>query len=269
MNNKIRLDQRLLEEGLVSTRSQAASYIKLGKVTVRDKTIKNPGQLIGKDARIKLTAARQYVSRAGLKLDSAASKLNLNFNGKIVLDVGSSTGGFTDYSLRHGAAKVISVDIGSDQLHSSLRFNPKVQLHEKTDILNVAVQEDNFVTRRLKKSKNPATNNQNIVFIAQPDIILVDVSFVSLKQLLPHISSIMLSDTRLIIMAKPQFEARGADDMHQGVIKNNKIRRLILADLETWLKSRFIITGKADSEISGGRGNVERFYSLRKIVKSK
>src|ERR1700744_3575203 len=128
---KRRLDQKLVGLGLVATRSQAERYIKLGQVTVNGKAVMKPGLLVGDDEMVKLTASEQYVSRAGLKLASVAEAFRLDFNGKLVLDVGSSTGGFTDYALRHGAKKVIAIDVGTDQLHPSLRTDGRVELHEK------------------------------------------------------------------------------------------------------------------------------------------
>ena len=112
-----RLDKALVKLGLVSTRSQAESYIKLGKVRVQGKVETKPGFAVRDDTEIKLTAEEQYVSRAGLKLASVAQLLHLDFKDKIVLDVGSSTGGFTDYALKHGARKVIAIELGTDQLH--------------------------------------------------------------------------------------------------------------------------------------------------------
>jgi 23S rRNA (cytidine1920-2'-O)/16S rRNA (cytidine1409-2'-O)-methyltransferase len=138
---KQRLDNRLVQLDLLTTRSQAESYIKLGMVTVDGKVELKPGRMVGGENIIKIGLSERYVSRAGLKLASVAGKLNLNFTNKIVLDVGSSTGGFTDYALQHGAQKVIAVDVGTDQLHPSLQGNPKIELHEKTDIRNFQTKE--------------------------------------------------------------------------------------------------------------------------------
>ncbi|HVO86306.1 MAG TPA: TlyA family RNA methyltransferase [Candidatus Binatia bacterium] len=179
----------------------------------------------------------KYVSRGGLKLASVAEVLKLNFNGKSVLDVGSSTGGFTDFALQHGAAKVIAVDSGTNQLHPSLRADSRVELHEKTDIRRINLNE-------------------------VPDIVVIDVSFVSLRQILPAIADLSGPDTEIIAMVKPQFEAASAQS-NRGVIKNDTIRRQILKDFEKWARGRFVIVGKADSQISGAKGNQERFYNLK------
>lgn len=224
-------------QGLTATRSQAESWIKMGKVMVDGKTMSKPGVFVRPDADIKLNADDQYVSRAGLKLASVADILKLDFRGKTVLDVGSSTGGFTDYALRNGATKVYAVDVGTDQLHPSLRKNPLIELHEKTDIRDFYLDD-------------------------KPDIIVVDVSFISLRDILPHLHD-NLSDpsTQIVAMVKPQFEA-GKNQTNKGVIKNDSMRRQILKDFENWAKDQFVIVDKRDSDVAGAHGNQERFYLL-------
>jgi 23S rRNA (cytidine1920-2'-O)/16S rRNA (cytidine1409-2'-O)-methyltransferase len=133
---KTRLDQMLVVRQLTSSRSQAESYIKLGYAKVNNKVITKPGFLVNANDKIELTIKEQYVSRAALKLASVLGKLKLDFRNKIVLDVGSSTGGFTDYVLKHGAKKVIAVEVGTNQLHPSLHGNPNIELFEQTDIRN-------------------------------------------------------------------------------------------------------------------------------------
>ena len=235
---KQRLDQRLVELGLVVTRSQAESFIKLGEVKVNGRVVTKPGSFVSVDDRVELTATEQYVSRAALKLASVAKNLQLSFQDKTVLDVGSSTGGFTDYALQHGAEKVIAVEVGTDQFHPSLRDNPKVELHEQTDIRD-------FRT------------DQTI------DMVVADVSFISLREILPAVARLSSRQTQIIAMVKPQFES-GAGTKHKGVIKNDKMRREILKDFEAWAAQHFIIVDKADSAVSGAKGNLERFYLLRK-----
>jgi 23S rRNA (cytidine1920-2'-O)/16S rRNA (cytidine1409-2'-O)-methyltransferase len=237
--SKSRLDQKLSEKGWVASRSQAESYIKLGEVKVNGRVINKPGFLVNDDDKIEMTAKQQYVSRAALKLASVADVFKLDFNGKTVLDIGSSTGGFTDYALRHGAAKVIAVEVGKNQLHPSLHGNPKIELYEQTDIRN-------FKT------------DQRI------DIVVADLSFISLREILPSVVELVGGETRIIAMVKPQFEAAKGGLKHKGVIKNDKMRRDILKDFEIWAQQSFVITAKADSAVEGARGNRERFYSLKK-----
>src|SRR2546430_916551 len=124
MTERQRLDVALSKRGLVSSRSQAESYVRLGQVKVNGRLITKAGQMVAEDDDITLAASEQYVGRAALKLKNAAKTFGLEFAGKTVLDVGSSTGGFTQYALQHDAAKVIAVDVGTDQLHSSLRGDP-------------------------------------------------------------------------------------------------------------------------------------------------
>jgi 23S rRNA (cytidine1920-2'-O)/16S rRNA (cytidine1409-2'-O)-methyltransferase len=234
---KIRLDQALVQRKLTSTRSQAESYIKLGYVKVDNKEISKPGFLVSPENKVQLTIKQQYVSRAALKLTSVADKLNLNFKNKIVLDVGSSTGGFTDYALKHGAKKVIAVEVGTNQLHPSLRGYSQIELHEQTDIRN-------FQT------------NETI------DLVVADVSFISLREILPSIARLSNKNTEIVVMLKPQFEA-GSHDVNKGVVKNSALRRKILKDFEDWTKKSFKIINKADSEVAGAKGNLERFYFLK------
>jgi 23S rRNA (cytidine1920-2'-O)/16S rRNA (cytidine1409-2'-O)-methyltransferase len=248
---KQRLDQRVMVLGLVASRSQAESFIKLGEVTVNGKIVTKPGLLVSNDTIIKLTAKEQYVSRAALKLASVAQALKLEFTDKIVLDVGSSTGGFTEYCLRQGAKQVIAIEVGTDQLHPSLRSEPRIELHEKTDIRDV---------------QPFGTKSNHTVLSAVPDIVVADVSFVSLRDILPHLQGLVGPQTRLLMMVKPQFEASQSSLKHKGVIKNDAMRRTILKDFERWLKPRFIIIDKADSGVPGAKGNQERFYLLRKSI---
>ena len=235
---KQRLDKALVERGLATTRSQADNFIRLGYVFLNKKIVQKSGTMVSDLDEIKLEKKETYVSRAGLKLASVAEYFHLNFQDKTVLDIGSSTGGFTDYSLRHGAKKVFAVDVGTDQLHPSLRPNPKIALYEKTDIRDFYADE-------------------------AIDIIVGDVSFISLREILPHVAeNLMNTDTILIAMVKPQFEA-GRHQVNKGIIKNDKVRRQILSDFEDWARKYFIVLDKKDSEVAGSKGNLERFYKLK------
>ncbi len=226
-----------MQRRITVTRSQAESYIKLGQVTVNGLIITKPGYLVGESDDIKLTASEQYVSRAGLKLASVDEALGLDFRNKVILDVGSSTGGFTDYALRNGAKKVIAVDVGTNQLHPTLRGNPNIELHEQTDIRDFRTDEG-------------------------VDIVIIDVSFISLRDILPSIAALVGHKALVVAMVKPQFEG-GSRLQHKGVIKNDRMRREILKDFELWVKGKFVIIGKADSDVAGSKGNLERFYMLK------
>lgn len=255
---KIRLDLRLAQLELVSSRSQAESYIRLGQVKVNGVVEQKPGRLVGDTDSITLTAEEQYVSRAALKLKSAAETFNLNFHGKTVLDVGSSTGGFTQYALKHGAAKVIAVDVGTDQLHASLRGDERIELYEKTDIRDVWLSQP-------APPAGKTAPERKVLIGGHIDLVVCDVSFISLREILPHVARLMSKDTLLVAMVKPQFEAGHAGIKHKGVIKNDRMRRDILKDFELWAKDCFVITDKADSAVAGSKGNLERFYNMRKL----
>ena len=181
----------------------------------------------------------EVVGRAEYKIADAAKALGIDFRGKTVLDIGSSTGGFTEFALRNGAAKVIAVEKGTNQMRAPLRFDSLVELHEKTDIFEF-------------RPDLPI------------DLVLADVSFVSLKKVLDYARKIFVGqNTEFFVMLKPQFEAKSWQ-LKNGIVKNSKMRREIIADFEMWLKeNRFVILGKRDNEVAGRFGNVERFYHLK------
>jgi len=239
---KIRLDNLLHKRGITTSRSQAESHIKLGLVNVNGNIVKKPGTLVDESDEVKLTAQNRYVSRAAIKLESVVDVLSLDFTDNVVLDVGSSTGGFTDYVLQHGASRVLAVDVGKNQLHPTLRGDLRIELHEQTDI------------RDLDKL------NTKI------DKVLIDVSFISLKQIIPAVKLHIDKNTLVVAMVKPQFESNVAQK-NKGVIKNNSIRRGILKDFENWIQGDFRILSKADSKIKGEKGNLERFYCLKLLDK--
>lgn len=235
-----RLDKALVERKLTATRSQAESYIRLGLVSVDKKIVNQPAHMVDLNNKLIINSSQQYVSRAGLKLASVADALKLSFKYKTVLDVGSSTGGFTDYALKNGASKVIAVDVGSEQLHHSLREDTRIELHEQTDI------------RNFEQKTEPI------------DIVVIDVSFISLREILPKVHELSSSKTEIVAMFKPQFEA-GQNAKHKGVIKNDRIRRQLLSNFELWLKdNHFRLINQADSGVAGSKGNKERFYLIKK-----
>ncbi len=239
---KVRLDQYLLQRKLAHSRSQASNLIGLGKVRLNGSVVTKSGHMVGDKDSVSVVSTDRYVSRAAYKLDSVMSQLGLSFSNKTVLDVGSSTGGFTDYALQHGARLVVAVDVGSAQLHSSLRGDDRIELHEKTDIRD-------FSPRKT------------------PDIILVDVSFIPATRLLSKLTSIADEHTDIIIMAKPQFEARDQSDLHRGIVKNNRVRRDIFRQFEARAADYCKIVSSFDSDVAGAKGNVERFYRLRKLIR--
>ena len=212
-------------------------------------------------------------SRGYTKLAGAARAFHFDFRGKVVLDIGSSTGGFTQYALDHGAKKVIAVEKGTNQMMKPLRFDPRIDLHEKTDIFDVGIQGEPFegiaergsarISARAPWRRARATRPEKVLSRI-PDVIIADVSFISLKRILAHVIYYLADHhTDFLVMLKPQFEAT-PDQLNKGVVKNEKIRREIIKDFEQWLKrNHFIIINKRDNSLKGKTGNQERFYWLK------
>ena len=211
-------------------------------------------------ANMQTTRVGMPVSRAENKLAGAAQAFSYDFRGKIVLDIGSSTGGFTEYALLRGAKRVIAVEKGTKQMKAPLRFDPRIDLREKTDIFFVtrsSLSRDQDESNE-NESKNESKTDSNI------DTILADVSFISLKQVLLHAKKQLASpQTDFLVMLKPQFEAKPFQ-LKNGIVKNETIRRDIIKDFELWLKSNgFLIINKRDNLLAGKNGNLERFYFLK------
>lgn len=188
------------------------------------------------------------VGRAELKIAEAAKAFAYDFRGKVVLDIGSSTGGFTEYALRSGAVKVVAVEKGTQQMKAPLRYDARVDLHEKTDIFQVGRGEELELAEKI-------------------DVVLADVSFVSLTKVLAHArAKIAGRGTDYLVMLKPQFEA-WPDQLVRGVVKNEKMRREIIQKFERWVvRNGFVIVKKRDNETVGKvGGNRERFYWLRAV----
>ena len=201
------------------------------------------------------------VSRAENKLAGAAQAFSYDFRGKTVLDIGSSTGGFTEYALLRGAKRVIAVEKGTKQMKAPLRFDPRIDLREKTDIFSV--------TRSSLSRDQDESNENKSKTDTRIDTILADVSFISLKQVLLHAKKQLASpQTDFLVMLKPQFEARPFQ-LKNGVVKNETIRRDIIKDFEAWLKNNgFLIVNKRDNILAGKNGNLERFYFLKLAIMS-
>ena len=212
-------------------------------------------------------------TRGYQKIEGAIRAFNFDFRGKTVLDIGSSTGGFTEAALNHGALKVIAVEKGSHQMKAPLRFDSRIDLHEKTDIFDVSVKDDSRRggTEPGKASKSARAPRQQdertrpeVELSCVPDIIVADVSFISLRPILKHAkNNLSGKNTDFLMMLKPQFEAK-PDQLAKGIVKNERIRRDIIKDFEAWLKNNnFVIVKKRDNTLHGKTGNIERFYWLK------
>jgi 23S rRNA (cytidine1920-2'-O)/16S rRNA (cytidine1409-2'-O)-methyltransferase len=237
---KQRLDVLLVERGIAPTRTQAQALIMSGQVSSGGKRLDKPGLSVDTGIELHVKSQPKYVSRAGDKLASVAEHFALDFGGKVILDVGSSTGGFTDYALQHGAEKVFCVDAGTGQLAYKLRQDPRVVVMEQTDI---------------REAKLPEL----------ADMAVMDVSFISLTKVLEPTAVLVKPGAMIAAMAKPQFEAgKLLADKYHGVIPMGKERDEVLGNLRDWMLERFEIVAEMDSDVAGAEGNVERFFLLRR-----
>jgi 23S rRNA (cytidine1920-2'-O)/16S rRNA (cytidine1409-2'-O)-methyltransferase len=236
---KQRLDILMVELGLAPTRSQAQALIMAGQVSANGKRLDKPGVTLDAATQLHVKDQPRYASRAGDKLASVAQGFGLDFGGKVVLDVGSSTGGFTDYALQHNARQVYCVDVGTGQLAYKLRQDSRVVVMEKTDI---------------REAKLPEL----------VDMAVMDVSFISLEKVLEPTAALVKPGGLIVAMAKPQFESgKPLADKYRGVIPMGDERDGVLEGLREWMDERFEIVSEADSGLAGAEGNVERFFLLR------
>ena len=236
----MRLDLYLTENNLTESRTKAKSLIEGSLVTVNDKIITKASFDISDTDIVKIIGDNcPYVSRGGLKLEAAINNFKLDFTDKIILDIGASTGGFTDCSLQHGAKLVYAVDVGSDQLHHSLRDNPKVVSMEKTNIKDLGELPNKI------------------------DYVVMDVSFVSVEYLLPFIYKYVSEAEGFVLLIKPQFEL-GHIKLKNGVVKDSKTHLRVIENVKKELnKFNLGIYNLTTSPILGGDGNKE-FLALVK-----
>lgn len=235
---KIRLDQLIFERGLAPSRSRARDLILQGKVQVNGLDQTKPAAPFPQDCAIKILAST-YVSRGAQKLEHALKTFAIKPQNLIVADIGASTGGFTDYLLHHAAQKVYAIDVGQNQLASSLRQNPKVINLESTDIRHLETLPEKV------------------------DLIVIDVSYISLKLILPHLPKFLQPNCPIIALFKPQFEAGPSRLPKDGVIKKPEILQSILDEFQLWCaENSFQIKQSTPSPITGKSGNKEFLYLL-------
>jgi len=229
----MRADRLLVERGLFESRAKAQAAIAAGLVIADGVTVRKASDEIAIDAAIDARAAHPYVSRGGVKLAAALDTFGFDPKRRIGLDVGASTGGFTQVLLQRGAARVYAVDVGRAQLHASLRERPGVVSLEQTDI------------RELKPLK------------PEPDLVVIDVSFISLKQVLPAALKLAASSAQLIALIKPQFEA-GRERVRKGVVRDAAVHVAVCDDIAAFVASLgWRVVGLTPSPITGGDGNAE------------
>ncbi len=241
---KIRLDQLIVQKGLVESREKAKAVIMAGEVMVDGTRADKPGHTFLEDSEITLkTASIPYVSRGGFKLEEAVKHFNINVNDLVMLDIGASTGGFTDCLLQNGAKSVTAIDVGYGQLHWKLRQDPRVTVIEKT---NARYLEPDLI------------NNT-------ADGAVIDVSFISLKLVIPAVSKLLPEKAFIVALIKPQFEA-GKDQVGKGgVVRDEETRNKIIEDISEFCKNEgWEPQGVTPSPILGPKGNKEFLIYLKR-----
>lgn len=244
---KIRLDELLVARGLAASRAQAKALIMSGRVLRGTERLDKPGKDFPDDVELTLEQPPRFVSRGGEKLAGALQRFALNLQGAHVLDVGASTGGFTDCALQAGAADVVCVDVGRAQLHARLRADPRVTNLEKLN------------ARHLTADQLPRSGY---------DAIVMDVSFISLKAVLPAVWALLRPGGTLVALVKPQFEAGKAEaDKGRGVIRDAAVQEATLASVRDFSLTSLEharLVGTMDSPLAGADGNREFLLCLRR-----
>jgi 23S rRNA (cytidine1920-2'-O)/16S rRNA (cytidine1409-2'-O)-methyltransferase len=241
--NKLRLDRLLVARGVAPSRQRARAMIMAGKILVNNRPANKAGILVAPDDCIELKGKDiPYVSRGGLKLEAALQALMLNVNGWVCLDVGASTGGFTDCLLQNGAARVYAVDVGYGQLAWTLRQDPRVVVIERTNIRHLPVE---AVADRI-------------------DLATIDVSFISLKIVVPAVTAFLNKNACILALIKPQFEVGKNQVGKGGVVRESHLHAQVIQNLSSYFEERGIFCKKVfPSPILGPKGNREFFILLQ------
>lgn len=237
---KERLDKLLVDRGLVENRTKARGRIMAGEVRLADQVLDKPGQMVAIDAPIELAETMPYVSRGGYKLAGALSQFAVDVRGRVCADVGACTGGFTDVLRQHGAAHIYAIDVGYGQLSWDVRQDSRVTVLERTN------------ARYLESLPQPIT------------FVCIDVSFISLKLILPAVQQWLAPQADIIALIKPQFEAGPKQVGKGGIVKDPEVHQQVLLDILSWATAhQFSVAGLTKSSITGSDGNVEFLVWLR------
>jgi 23S rRNA (cytidine1920-2'-O)/16S rRNA (cytidine1409-2'-O)-methyltransferase len=232
---KDRIDRLLVERGLFDSRAKAQAAIAAGLVTANAEPVRKASEEIAVDAALSATPAHPYVSRGGVKLAAALDHFGFNPKGRVCLDVGASTGGFTQVLLERGARRVYAIDVGRGQLHESLRGRPEVISFEETDI----------------RACTPAR------FRETPNLVTIDVSFISLKLVLPPTLKLVAHRTQVVALIKPQFEI-GPAKVKKGIVRDAALHAAVCEDISAFVTGLgWRVVGIIPSPIAGGDGNAE------------
>ena len=238
----MRIDQYIMELGLVDSRNRAQELIKEGSVLLNEEVCNKPAKEIKKGARVSIVEKRQWVSRGGKKLFDALKSFEIKVEGKTALDVGSSTGGFTQVLLQEGATKIIAVDVGTNQLHASLRNVPRISILENTDIRDISSKLADLF-----------------------DFVVVDVAFISIEKIIKDIEITTKKGGHIVLLYKPQFEAGKKNISKNGLVKKGTdIQKMLNNFLKSLDNSSLDFVQSKDAYIKGKRGNQEIFVHLKR-----
>lgn len=236
-----RLDAELVSRGIARSRQRAKEMIQAGSISVNGSSITKASAEVSPDDVIESSEEELYVGRGALKLEKAAAEFGLDFDGKTCIDIGASTGGFTDLMLSRGAAKVFAVDVGHGQLAEKLRSDPRVVNMEGTDIRTVSAEDLGGCA----------------------DIITVDVSFISLKMILPKVYELLNENACAAVLIKPQFEAGRSGISKNGIVKDRKVHLRVLREIDEFARETgFVCEKYTYSPVKGGSGNIEYLVKL-------
>jgi len=237
---KRRIDSLLVERGLAESRSKAQALIMAGRVVVDGKAITKPGALVTEAAAITVVEPPPFVSRGGIKLDHALDQFQLDVSGKVVADIGASTGGFTDCLLKRGTSRVYAIDVGYGQLDYRLRQDSRVVVMERVNV------------------RYPVSLPEKV------DLATVDLSFISVEKVIPSVARLLKENGYLLVLIKPQFEARREEVGRRGVIKQPMVHARVLGRFISWMTGHgFRLGGLVASPILGASGNKEFFVLLK------
>jgi 23S rRNA (cytidine1920-2'-O)/16S rRNA (cytidine1409-2'-O)-methyltransferase len=256
-----RADKVLTAQGLFDSRAKAQAAIAAGLVTADGVVVARPSDVIAADAEIEARAAHPYVSRGGVKLDAGLDAFAINPRGRICLDIGASTGGFTEVLLGRGATRVYAVDVGHGQLHPTIAADPRVVVLEGTDARQLALPE--------RAADPPAVRSgpRDPVVIPEPvDLLVADVSFISLKLVLPAVVPLLAVKAELVVLIKPQFEA-GRAHVAKGIVRDPAVHQRVCDEIAGFVQELgFAVLGLIPSPIAGGDGNREFLIGARRAV---
>ncbi len=240
---KIRLDQALVEQGLSESREKAQRAILAGQVWIAGQRASKASQTVLPDAALEVRGSDRYVSRGGHKLEGALAHFQIDPTGLLCLDVGASTGGFTDCLLQAGARRVIALDVGSGQLHWKLRQDPRIEVREGVNA----------------RALDPAAFPDPI------DLAVIDVSFISLRLVLPPLFPLLVPGGRIVALIKPQFEAGRSEVGKGGIVRDEAVRERVIAGLREWLQPfPAEERGVVPSTLRGTDGNQEYLWAIVK-----